>query len=103
MASCYRESEINAAAKRDCERLGLTFRDRQRIGIVKFVHGRDVFVSLPTGSGKSLCYDCAFSRAPLRWMFDQLRGAREKAQSISHHTNLVDGASCKLELQCVKV
>ena len=46
MASCYRET---AAAERACEwhRLGLTLRDRQREVIVKFVRGRDVFVSLP--------------------------------------------------------
>ena len=71
-----RESEITAAAERACERLGLTFRGRQREVVVRFVRGRDVFVSLPTGSGKSLCYEC------LPWTFDQLRGAREQGRSI---------------------
>ena len=46
MASCYRET---AAAESACERcqLGLTLRDRQREVVVKFVRGRDMFVSLP--------------------------------------------------------
>ena len=76
MASCNRESEIIAAAKRACERLGVTPCDRQREVVVKFVRGCNVFVSLPTVSGKILCYEC------LPWTFDQLRGAVEQAQSI---------------------
>ena len=28
----------------------------QAVVVENFVRGRDVFVSLPTGSGKSLCY-----------------------------------------------
>ena len=30
----------------------------QAEALQKFVSGRDVFVSLPTGSGKSLCFAC---------------------------------------------
>ncbi len=30
--------------------------DEQREAVVKFVNGNDVFVSIPTGAGKSLCY-----------------------------------------------
>ena len=37
---------------------------------------RDVFVSLPTGSGKSLCY-CILPE-----LFDTLRGNARKGQSI---------------------
>ena len=32
--------------------------DDQREAVEAFVIGKDVFVSLPTGSGKSLCYAC---------------------------------------------
>ena len=63
--------------ERACERFRLTLRDRQREVVVNFVRGRDVFVSLPTVSGKSLSgYKC------LPWTFDQLRGTGEQAQSI---------------------
>ena len=33
-------------------------KDKQRAAILAFVHGKDVFVSLPTGYGKSFCYQC---------------------------------------------
>ncbi len=34
------------------------FREKQRLTVVRFVRGNDVFVSLPTGSGNSLYYSC---------------------------------------------
>jgi bloom syndrome protein len=37
-------------------KLGVTLKDKQREAIVTFMSGRDVFVSLPTGYGKSLIY-----------------------------------------------
>jgi hypothetical protein len=40
--------------------------DQRRV-ILSFVSGRDVFVSLPTGAGVSLCY------TPLLYLFDFLR------------------------------
>ena len=45
-------------------RLGYVAIDVQK---VKFVSGSDVFVSLPTGSGKSLCYSA------LPWTIDSLK------------------------------
>ena len=32
--------------------------DDQTEALQKFVSGRDLFISLPTGSGKSLCFAC---------------------------------------------
>ena len=36
--------------------LGYTLKPEQKQALLKFVGGQDVFVSLPTGFGKSLCY-----------------------------------------------
>ena len=45
-------------------------REQQRVVVEHFIEGNDVFVSLPTGSGKSLCY-CL-----LPSVFDSLKGSR---------------------------
>ncbi len=45
-------------------------RPDQERAIVAFVKGRDVFVCLPTGSGKSICFDA------LPLVFDALQGKR---------------------------
>ncbi len=55
-------------------RLGFELRAKQQEAVLNFVRGHDVFVSLPTGSGKSLCYGV------LPWTFDTLR--KTAAQSI---------------------
>ena len=49
---CTEEIVARAAAS-----LGyLSLKPEQEAAIVTFVSGRDVFVSLPTGCGKSLCF-----------------------------------------------
>lgn len=48
-------------------------REKQREVVFNFIKGKDVFVSLPTGSGKSLCYSI------LPWTFDVLK---KQQQSI---------------------
>ena len=51
--------------------------DDQRVAITEFVKGRDVFVGLPTGSGKSLCF------AALPVVFDECRASRvQQGRSI---------------------
>ena len=48
--------------------------EQQRV-VTEFVLGRDVFVALPTGFGKSLCYAC------LPRAFDSLKGMEYKSIS----------------------
>ena len=49
------------------KRLGFSsLRPQQKGAMLSFLQGNDVFLSLPTGSGKSLCY------AILQFAFDEL-------------------------------
>ena len=55
--------------------LGYTdLREQQKDAMLTFLEGNDVFVALPSGYGKSLCYGC------LLGAFDHLR--RTKAKSV---------------------
>ena len=49
---------------------------RQLDVVTSFIEGNDVFVSLPTGGGKSLCFAC------LPLVFDNLRGVSHKSIAI---------------------
>jgi superfamily II DNA helicase RecQ len=61
--------DVEAALKVAVARVGVAeLRDKQREAIESFVSGKDVFVALPTGYGKSLCYQILPS------LFDALRG-----------------------------
>ena len=51
--------------------------------IKNFVLGRDVYVSLPTGSGKSLYY------AALPCIFDNIRGHNRLAMEELEHSSIV--------------
>ncbi len=66
----YEESVVQKALFKALQRFGYSsFRSsQQELAIKHFVQGNDVFVCLPTGSGKSLCY-CI-----LPTVFDTLRG-----------------------------
>lgn len=49
----FAQATISAA-----ESLGFTIKEEQLDVVATFVSGRDVFAVLPTGFGKSLCYQC---------------------------------------------
>ena len=61
------QSRVDRAIEAVCTNLGYAgLTPEQEKGVRSFVSGRDVFLSLPTGSGKSLCF------AALPWIFDEL-------------------------------
>ena len=61
-------SAIASSVKSAFERLGNdSVREEQFDSVRAILEGRDAFVSLPTGSGKSLCYGC------LPLVFDELQ------------------------------
>ena len=61
--------QVNVAILQAVRKLGYdTPTQDQKDAIRSFVEGTDVFICLPTGSGKSLCYAC------LPILFDILRG-----------------------------
>lgn len=68
MAVSFSFEEVKAAIQSSCTAIGVTsLKDKQMEAIVSFMEGKDVFVCLPTGYGKSLC----FALLPL--VFDYLR------------------------------
>ena len=60
---------VEEAITRSAEEIGLSLKPKQLEAIQKFCSGKDVFVSLPTGYGKSVIY------AILPSIFDKLRGS----------------------------
>ena len=50
------QSSIDYAIDQVGSDLGFTLKPEQKISLLKFASGHDVFVSLPTSYGKSLCY-----------------------------------------------
>ena len=61
--------DVESALSSVVAKLGyVQLKEEQKDAILSFVSGKDVFVSLPTGFGKSLCYQC------LPMLFDTLRG-----------------------------
>ena len=82
--------DVSAAIEVAVRRLGYDSpTTQQKEAVTAFVKGNDVFVSLPTGGGKSLCYAC------LPWVFDALRSGGEVG---SEHPSIVVVVSLLLSL-----
>ena len=51
------KSELDGLVRKAAESMGyVSVKDEQLGAVLAFLQGRDVFVSMPTGSGKSLCF-----------------------------------------------
>lgn len=73
----YSNEDISAAIDKAMKTVGLeNLKREQREAIQEFVNGKDVFVSLPTGYGKSYCY------ALLPLVFDVLRESEHPSIAI---------------------
>ena len=75
MAECS-ENVVSTTVMEAGRKLGYQLRVQQQKEVVKFISGRDVFISLPNGSGKSLCYSV------LPWTNDRLRNRRKPSSLI---------------------
>lgn len=60
--------DVGAAILESARMVGRELREKQKEAITSFVGGKDTFVSLPTGYGKSLIYGI------LPHIFDKHRG-----------------------------
>ena len=71
----WSDREIEAAIEATFTKFGYPAASPEQMEAVKeFVKGKDIFVSTPMGSGKSLCYGC------LPLVFDSLRsGGKQEA------------------------
>lgn len=59
---------VEQAIRQASKVVGLTLKPKQLEAVVNFCNGKDVFVSFPTGYGKSIVYGI------LPLVFDKIRG-----------------------------
>ena len=52
----YTEADIRSAIREASAEIGVALKEKQQEALLYFCRGRDVFVSLPTGYGKSMIY-----------------------------------------------
>ena len=77
MSSAFGREDFNKAITLAASRLGyVQLRPEQIKAVREFVRGSDVFVSLPTGSGKSICF------AVLPAVFDILHHSDSSAEMV---------------------
>ena len=76
MASKDLDLVVSRAEKNATDALGYVIKREQLEVVVQFVLGHDVFAVLPTGYGKSLCYQC------LPKIFNQLHFNNEQHAAI---------------------
>ena len=57
-SSCFTVAFMTKATISAAKALGFDIKQEQLEVVVKFTMGRDVLVVLPTGFGKTLCYQC---------------------------------------------
>ena len=80
-----RSRDLSVIINEAATSLGYTrLKNEQKEALHAFVSGKDVFVSLPTGYGKSLCY------ALLPSVFDAKRGLVEKTSIVMVVSRLID-------------
>ena len=92
MSSLWSTRQVDDAIGFAAGRLGYEHvKQEQKRSVKSFVEENDVFVSLPTGYGKSLCF------IMLPWVFDKLRGKANASIAIcvSPLTSLMIDQRCK--------
>ena len=73
-SSLWALDEVESAVSASALQLGYpSLRPEQFPAVVAVVRDFDVFLSLPTGYGKSLCFFC------LPWAFERLRGHQRQS------------------------
>ena len=58
MLMAFTVASVSKAAVNAAHSLGFALKQEQLEVVVQFVLGKDVFAVLPTGYGKTLCYQC---------------------------------------------